>query len=103
MNKKYVQISSVNQRIFVEELVRVGKLGGELSNEHPVRKTPVLAAVLTVDEDVDVGESAFVKVFYKETDKQEKKEEAPVAKEESKDTTEDGKVAKKSARKTSSK
>lgn len=103
MNKKYVQISSINQRIFVEELLRVGSLGGVLSDVHPVRKAVVLAAVLEVAEDVDVGENAFVKVFYKENDKQEKKEEAPVAKEKPEAPAEEQKVAKESAKKPTTK
>lgn len=87
MSKKHVVVATLDQRLFVRELLRLGKLGAELDESFPVHKSGFMRATLQVDAAVDVGENAALKVFTikdeentaKEAPKEpvEAKEEAP--------------------------
>ena len=63
MSKKNVVLATLDQRLFVKELLRLGKLGAELDESFPVYKSGFMRATLSIDASVDVVESPVLKVF----------------------------------------
>lgn len=64
--KKRVEISSVDSRTFVRELLVLGKQGATLPDDGGVFKGMMLRAQLEIDEDVLVKENQNVRVLPQE-------------------------------------
>ena len=61
MGMKALVVRTINQRVFVEEVVRLAKLGAIWDDTKPVYKTGQMTAFFKIDEDVDVGESKGIR------------------------------------------
>ena len=61
--KKRVEISSIDSRVFVKELLALGKLGATLPDNAGVFKGMMLRAQVEVDENVLVKENVNVRVI----------------------------------------
>lgn len=103
MSKKHVVLATMDQRLFVKELLRLGKLGATLDESFPVYKSGFMRATLQVDASVDVGENAVLKVFTMKENENSPKAAPKESKEPTEVKEESPKAKAKSTRKASAK
>lgn len=75
---KKVILSTINTRVFVQELIALAKQGAELTDKCVTFKTPTLTAELMIDDSVVVKQSPYVRVV--PVDRKEDSVDAVVAK-----------------------